>query len=78
MDQFSFLTPEEYIREFLRHFEIKHVLVKVSPEGLAFRDRHASTWSRLIAAGISETALLIKGLNIVMRKKSNECAPNLA
>jgi SAM-dependent methyltransferase len=67
--QFSFLTPQEYISIFSEYFEIKHVLVKLSLDGLRYRQTYPQKWLALTKAGCSEASLLIKGLNVVLRKR---------
>lgn len=67
-DQFSFATASEYLRRLAARFEIKYVAVKISPDGLAYRDRRPDNWRWLLSEGISEADLLIKGLTVVLRK----------
>lgn len=67
-DQFSFATAIDYLRAFQASFEIDYVAVKISQEGLAYRDRHPQLWKSLLSAGISEPDLLIKGLTVILRK----------
>lgn len=67
-EQFSFAAPEEHLAAFQRHFEIAHVVAKVSEDALAFRAAHRSTWRRLHDAGLSESTLLVKSLVVVLRK----------
>ena len=69
-DQFSFLTASEYLRAFSQYFDILHLVVQISDEGLWFRDRCSEKWGLLRAAGITEEDLLIKGLTVILRKRS--------
>jgi hypothetical protein len=66
-DQFSFATAGEYLRLFEERFSIKHLVVKISPEALTFRDRHPEKWRQMIEAGIGEEDLIIKSLGVVLR-----------
>ena len=68
-EQFSFAKAEEYIALFSEHFDIKHVIVKITKEGLSFRESYPERWQQLTRAGISEVDLLIKSLAIILRKK---------
>lgn len=68
-DQFSFARAQEYLDLFRRHFEIEHLIVIVTPEGLRFRSSFPEQWRRLRAAGLSEADLLIKSLYVVLRKR---------
>jgi ubiquinone/menaquinone biosynthesis C-methylase UbiE len=66
-DQFSFATAGEYLRLFNERFSIKHLVVKISPEALTFRDRHPKQWRQMIEAGVSEEDLIIKSLGVILR-----------
>jgi hypothetical protein len=66
-DQFSFATSAEYLQAFQARFELCFVGVKISQESLSFRER-PNDWKRLLAAGISESDVLINGLSVVLRK----------
>ena len=68
-DQFSFFKAKEYISLFSRHFEIKHLLVKISREALSYRRLYKQNWDMLLSVGVSEEDLLISGLNVILRKK---------
>lgn len=66
--QFSYATAREYLDSFGKHFEICHVLAKISGKGLEFRRSFRDKWASLIAAGVAEEDLLVKGLCVVLRK----------
>lgn len=68
-NQFSFATAEEYIEHFARHFEIVHVILKISPDALNFRQHYPQKWATLVSSGIAEHDLLIKSMAVVLRKK---------
>jgi SAM-dependent methyltransferase len=65
-DQFSFAEPCDYLALFREYFEIQYLVVKISEEGLRFRSRHPDRWAQLRAAGLSEEALLVKGMSVVL------------
>jgi len=71
-DQFSFATATEYFAIFKRYFDIAHVVIKYSEDGLSFRDAHPKRWEELKSLvalhGLNEADLLIKGVAIVLRK----------
>lgn len=68
-DQFSFAGASEYMDLFSRYFEIHHVVVKVSEEGLAFRAAYPEQWAMLLNAGIDEEDLLVKSLCVLLKKR---------
>ena len=67
-EQFSFATAEEYLELFSRYFNIEHIVLKVSEEGLAFRGSHPEQWAQMRAAGLSASDLLVKSMNVILRK----------
>jgi hypothetical protein len=67
-DQFSFARVTDYLALFRSRFEISYVGAKISPEGISYRNLRPEQWKRLLAAGISEADLLVKGLVVVLRK----------
>jgi SAM-dependent methyltransferase len=67
--QFSFATAADYLDLFQKHFDLEMVIAKVSAKGLAYRRCFPQRWSQLLAAGVTECDLLIKGLAVVLRKK---------
>lgn len=69
-DQFSFARASEYMEVFSRYFDIHHVVVKVSEEGVAFRDAYPGQWAALLNAGIGEEDLLVKSLCVLLKKRA--------
>lgn len=67
-DQFSFATAQDYLEAFGKAFEIVHAVAKISVQGLAFRAAHPDKWQALLGAGIPEQDLLIKGMNLLIRR----------
>lgn len=70
--QFSFATAQDYLAVFSEHFDIQHVLVKISTEGLNFRQTYRSDWQRLIDVGVAEEDLLVKSLIVILKRRANE------
>ncbi|MGZ0174359.1 MAG: class I SAM-dependent methyltransferase, partial [Planctomycetales bacterium] len=68
-DQFSFATAQQYIEVFQRDFDVEHLVVKISDEGLMYRERHPDNWKKLLDAGVPEESLLIKSLAITLKKR---------
>lgn len=66
--QFSFAKPSEYFLLFSTHFEIQHLVVIISEEGAAFRQKYPQRWKELLQAEILEEDLLIKTFRILLRK----------
>jgi len=66
--QFSFWTPEQYLSLFSKYFKIRHVLVKLSSEGLRYRELYPAKWAQLMKSGCLEATLLIKGLIVILEK----------
>jgi hypothetical protein len=62
------------ISVFRARFDIDYLVVKTSPEDLAYKLRFPENWKRLLAAGISESDLLVKSIAIVLRKANAEGA----
>ncbi len=67
-EQFSFATAAEYIDLFRSRFDLRQVIVKISPEGLTYRKEFPQQWQKLLAAGIAEADLLIKAIVVVLQK----------
>lgn len=70
-DQFSFATADDYVEAFRKKFELVHLVVKISEKGLRFRDQFPEKWDELLTAGVAEQDLLIKGMNLIVRKPAN-------
>lgn len=68
-DQFSFARAEDYLELFRRRFDVSHLIVVLTTEGLRFRSCFPDQWQRLRAAGLAEADLLIKNLYVVLRKR---------
>ena len=68
-NQFSFAVAAEYVEHFQRHFEIVHVVLKLSAKALEYRQLQPGSWARLVQAGVAEQDLLIKSMCLVLRKK---------
>lgn len=68
--QFSFAAATDYLALFNEYFDSRHVLVKISPEGLSFRQTCGINWQRLIEAGLTEEDLLVKSLIVVLQKRN--------
>jgi SAM-dependent methyltransferase len=68
-DQFSFLEPSAYLQHFARHFEVAHVVVKISRDALRFRKEEPRAWKQLLDAGLSEATLLTSGLAVILKKR---------
>lgn len=69
--QFSFATLAEYLVCFGRHFEIRHLVVKISAESLHYRVTYPERWQELLESGIHESDLLVKGASVILRKPLN-------
>ncbi len=69
VNQFSFLFADDYIDIFSKYFHVEHVLVKISPSAIAFRDTCPDRWRSLLHLGIRESSLLVQSLAVVLRKK---------
>ena len=54
---------------FQRDFDVEHLVVKISDEGLMYRERHPDNWKKLLDAGVPEESLLIKSLAITLKKR---------
>jgi ubiquinone/menaquinone biosynthesis C-methylase UbiE len=67
-DQFSFATASEYMLAFREKFEIVHSVAKISQRSLSFRVNHPEKWASLIDSGILEPDLMIKSLNLLVRR----------
>jgi SAM-dependent methyltransferase len=67
-DQFSFSSAGEYIQAFGETFEIIHSVAKISQRALSFRKDYPDKWALLMKSGISEADLLIKSLNLLVRR----------
>jgi saccharopine dehydrogenase-like NADP-dependent oxidoreductase len=63
-EQFSFAHPKEYIE-----FEIPFTAVKISEQGLTFRQHHSELWAILRGLGLAEEDLLVKGLGCISTKR---------
>ena len=68
-NQFSFARPQEYLDVFAVSFDIRSLVTVVCPKALAFRRRQPERWRTLLAAGVSEADLLIKGLSVILQKR---------
>jgi SAM-dependent methyltransferase len=73
-NQFSFAEPYEYLAAFHVRFDVKHVVVIVSSEALKYREQYPDRWEEMRASGIAEESLLVKGFNVILRKKGNGSA----
>lgn len=67
-EQFSYAAAARYLKLFAEEFSIEHVVVKMSPDGLRYREVYPERWSGLLDAGVPEEDLLIKSLAVVLRK----------
>jgi SAM-dependent methyltransferase len=67
-DQFSFSTASDYIAAFREKFEVVHSVAKISEKSLSFRESHPEKWATLIDSGIFESDLMIKSLNLLVRR----------
>lgn len=68
--QFSFTTAAEYLDLFGEHFDIRHVVVVISPDGLSYRRNYRANWCRMIEAGLTEENLLVKSLVVVLQNRN--------
>jgi ubiquinone/menaquinone biosynthesis C-methylase UbiE len=67
-DQFCFALATDYLKAFSRRFHIRWCVAKISPSALAYRDAYPDRWEKLIASGVNEADLLVKGLSVVLEK----------
>jgi ubiquinone/menaquinone biosynthesis C-methylase UbiE len=67
-NQFSFAFAREYLAKFKEHFQIRHVVAKLSAPSLDFRQVWPDQWRQLREAGLAEEDLIIKGLSVVLEK----------
>ena len=67
-DQFSFATASDYLNVLEQRFEIVYSVAKISQKGLSFRANHPKKWAALLASGIPESDLIIKGLGLLVRR----------
>jgi SAM-dependent methyltransferase len=68
-NKFSFAHLPEYLGAFAPHFEIEFLLLTISPEGVRYRSTFPDRWADLLEAGLTPTDLLVKGINIICRKR---------
>ncbi len=68
--QFSFATAQHYLEVMGRDFDVEHLVVKISSDGLIYRQQYPENWMRLLDAGVREEDLLIKSLAITMRRRT--------
>jgi ubiquinone/menaquinone biosynthesis C-methylase UbiE len=67
--QFSFATMQNYLDSFADFFHIRHLVIKISTEGLIFKQRFPEKWDLLLQNGMNSADLLIKGLSVTLQKK---------
>jgi SAM-dependent methyltransferase len=68
-EQFSFARTEEYLAALSPFFDVRFLLVVISPQGLEFRRQHKEEWSRLLRSGLSEADLLTSSLRVILQKR---------
>lgn len=68
-NKFSFARLTEYLDAFAPWFEVEFLLVIISPEGVRYRAAFPDRWAQLIAAGLTPADLLVKGMNVIFRKR---------
>jgi SAM-dependent methyltransferase len=68
-EQFSFARTEDYLAAFRPYFDVRFLVVMISPQGLSFRKLHPAEWQSMLRSGLTESDLLFSCICLILQRK---------